>query len=90
MVAKYLHGRHVVQLLASKYNTCFIVSVLDGNMYYLCVCNKGDKIWYIFINLTKQKTPLNSVSAEILLHKKNVEAFHPTLENIYYLLLKSF
>ena len=43
----------------NKYNTCFNVSVLDGNLYYLCVCNKGD-----------QKNPLNSVSAEILLHKK--------------------
>ena len=42
----------------NKYNTCFNVSVLDGNLYYLCVCNKGDKIWYIFINIAKKTAKL--------------------------------
>ena len=53
----------------------------------LYVCNKRDKIWYIFINKEKKPAKL-CVSAERRT-QKNVEAFHPTLENVYYLLLKS-
>ena len=72
----------------NKYNTCFNISVLDGNLYYLCVCNKGDKIWYIFIN--KGKKPAKLRDRRDTPTQKNFEAFHPTLENVYYLLLKSF
>ena len=49
---------------------------------------KETKFGIFFIN--KAKKPAKLRVCRDTPTQKNVEAFHPTLENVYYLLLKSF